>query len=96
VEANRTWAQRISLPYPLLSDSDGAAGRALGAVRRVPIGPWNLELLRRASVLVDLQGTIAAVWSSVKTRGHALEVLSYARASAAALATPGPPSTPAR
>jgi len=98
VEANRRWAKRLALPYPLLSDADGAAGRALGAIHRIPIGPWSLELLRRCTLLIDAGGTIAAVWSAVKVRGHALEVLSYAQAASAAgmtPVTPGRPSPPA-
>jgi len=81
VQSNRDWAERLSLPYPLLSDPDGSGGRALGAVRRVALGPWTMELVRRATMLIDVQGTIAAAWSSIKVRGHALEVLEYARAS---------------
>ena len=98
VAANRRWTDRLGLPYPLLSDAGGEAGRALGAVRRIPIGPWTLELVQRSTYLIDIDGVIAAVWGSVKVRGHALKVLEYARAASVSRskpATPGPPSPPA-
>ena len=98
VAANRRWADRLGLPYPLLSDSNGDAGRALGAVRRIPIGPWTLDLVQRSTYLIDIDGVIGAVWGSVKVRGHALKVLEYARAASVSRskpAIPGPPSPPA-
>src|SRR4051794_30512564 len=83
-EANAEWAARLELPYPLLSDRDGAASRALGAVRAVPVAGWTVELMRRATYLVDVRGVIAASWSRVHIRGHAREVLEAALRSGAA------------
>jgi peroxiredoxin len=69
----------VILPYPVLSDHEGEAGRALGIVRRVPIGPWTLELVRRSTLLADRDGRVAATWTNVHARGHALEVLETVR-----------------
>jgi len=69
----------MHLPYPVLSDRDGDAGRAIGIVRRVPIGPWTIDLVRRSTLLVDRDGRIAATWSDVRARGHAAIVLEAAR-----------------
>jgi len=77
-ESNATWAARLELPYPLLSDRDGEAARALGVMRPVKIGGWTLELMRRVTVLIDVRGVIAATWSRVRARGHAREVLEAA------------------
>jgi peroxiredoxin len=52
-------------------------------VRRVGIGGWGVELFRRTTLLVDTRGIVAAVWSRVKVRGHAAEVLAAARRLAA-------------
>jgi thioredoxin-dependent peroxiredoxin len=60
-EANARWVSRLELPYPLLSDREGTAGRALGAVRVLKIAGWSVELVRRAT--------------RVRVRGHAQEVL---------------------
>jgi peroxiredoxin Q/BCP len=80
VEANAKWAARLELPYPLLSDRDGAAGRALHAVRTLPVALWTIELMRRATYLIDTRGIVAATWTRVRIRGHAREVLEAARA----------------
>jgi peroxiredoxin Q/BCP len=76
---NAWWSRRMHLPYPVLSDRDGDAGRAIGIVRRVPIGPWTIDLVRRSTLLVDRDGRIAATWTDVHARGHALVVLEAAR-----------------
>ena len=79
-EHNREWSQRMTLPYPLLSDADGVAGRQLGVLRSLRIRAWTIEFLRRSTLLVAVDGTIAAVWSDVRIRGHAEQVLAAARA----------------
>lgn len=79
-ESNLDWSARLKLPYPLLADVDHEAGEALRLVRRFGIGGWNIEMFRRSTVLVDTAGKIAAVWGSVKIRGHATQVLTAAAA----------------
>ena len=83
VEANRRWAGRLKIPYALLSDVDRAVGRAFGILRRVGIGEWNVEFLRRSTFLADTKGFVVAQWTKVKVRGHAAEVLKVARVVAA-------------
>ncbi len=79
-DANLRWSDRLRLPYPMLSDTDGIAARALKVTRQVNLGAWKLDLVRRCTLLVDTPGIIAAVWSRVHIRGHAAEVLAAARA----------------
>ena len=78
IDSNRAWSARLALPYPLLSDVDGEAGAGLGVIRRLHLGAWKVDLFRRSTFLIDLHGVVAAVWSEVKIRGHALEVLEMA------------------
>ena len=78
--SSREWAQRMELPYPLLSDVERTAGNAFGVIRRIGIGTWNVEFFRRTTFLVDARGIVSAVWEKVKVRGHAHEVLRMARA----------------
>src|SRR5690349_17432792 len=78
VESCRTWAERLKLPYPLLSDQDRGAGQAFGVLREFGIGPWKIELFARSTFLADRDGVIRAVWGDVKTRGHARLVLEAA------------------
>jgi len=80
VEKHREWAQRLRIPYPLLADPGMSAARALGLVHTLGLGGWNVDLFRRATLLVDADGTVAAVWGRVKVRGHAQQVLDAARA----------------
>ena len=91
-DANRAWMTRLELPYPMLSDADGDAARALGVMRQLELGAWKLDLVRRATVLVDVRGIIAAVWSRVHIRGHAAEVLAAARPSPLTRDSPSPPA----
>jgi peroxiredoxin Q/BCP len=80
LESHRRWVERLRLPYPLLSDPERSAGNALGLTRRLGIGSWTVELFRRATILVDDHGRVAAVWADVKVRGHARQVLEAALA----------------
>jgi thioredoxin-dependent peroxiredoxin len=75
VEQQRAQAERLALPYRLGSDSDRAIARGLGALRVLGIGAWTVELYRRATVLIDRDGIVVAIWSRVKVRGHAHKVL---------------------
>jgi peroxiredoxin Q/BCP len=78
--ASAPWAKRLRLPYPVLSDEDGAVGRALLVHRPFVLGGWSIDLFHRTTFLVDRTGLIAAVWGKVKMRGHAQEVLTLAGA----------------
>ena len=86
LESCRTWARRLRLPYPLLSDEARAAGEACFVIDRVGLGPWKLEFFRRTTLLADVNGIVRRVWGDVKIRGHGREVLESARALG------GPPS----
>jgi thioredoxin-dependent peroxiredoxin len=79
VEGNRHWAERLRIPYPLLSDPARSAAEAFGGLRRIALGTWSVEFFRRRTVLADRQGIVAAVWETVQVRGHAAEVLRSAR-----------------
>jgi peroxiredoxin Q/BCP len=79
-ESNLHWAQRLALPYPVLSDRDGVLGAELGVTRTLRIGPWKVDFLRRSTLLVGVDGRIAAAWFDVKVHGHAQQVLEAARA----------------
>ena len=80
IESHRRWVERLRIPFPLLSDPERSAGRALGLVRRIGIGAWAIELFRRSTLLVDERGSVAVAWSEVRVRGHARQVLAAARA----------------
>ena len=79
VSSNRHWVERLELPYPILSDHDGILGRAVGVLDSRKLGAWSVEFLRRSTLLAGADGRIAAVWTRVRVRGHAREVLDAAR-----------------
>jgi peroxiredoxin Q/BCP len=80
IESHEKWAQRLRIPFPLLSDPERLAGHELGLLRKLGLGDWSVELFRRATLLVDRTGIVAAAWTEVKIRGHAEQVLQAARA----------------
>ena len=80
VEQHRTWVEKLHLPYPLLADPQREVAHALGLTRVLGFGAWKVELMRRTTLLIDAAGVVAAVWGSVKIRGHAAQVLMHARA----------------
>ena len=85
---NLKWKKRLEVPFAILSDGDGAAARAFGAVRSIAMGPWNLDLVRRTTVLIDARGEIAAVWSKAAKRGHAKDVLELAKLAGVSRSSP--------
>lgn len=80
VGSNRRWAERLNLPYPILSDPERVAAEAFGGLRRLSLGTWSAEFFRRRTVLADRHGVVVAVWDKVRIRGHAAEVLMAGRA----------------
>jgi len=80
LESCRTWARRLRLPYPLLSDETRAAGNACFVLDQVGLAGWKIEYFHRTTFLIDGSGVVRGVWGDVKIRGHALEVLAAARA----------------
>jgi peroxiredoxin Q/BCP len=79
-KAQARFADKHTLPFPLLSDPDH--------VVLVPWGVWGKKKLYgkdydgivRTTVLFDAQGKVAKVWSPVKVAGHVDAVLAAARA----------------
>ena len=95
IESCRTWARRLRLPYPLLSDAAHEAGVQCHVLRRIRLGGWNIELFHRTTLLVDAGAMVRAVWGEVKLRGHAREVLEAALALPAVTTEKPPPLRPA-
>ncbi|MEP6869684.1 MAG: peroxiredoxin [Novosphingobium sp.] len=72
---------KYSLSAPLASDAvDGGLSDALGVwAEKVNYGRTYMGMVR-TTYLLDSTGKIARVWSKVKVKGHAAEVLEAARA----------------
>lgn len=73
-DANRSFATNNKLPFLLLSDSDHALAKAVGASR------FLLPVPKRISYLVGADGRVLKAYPSVSPATHAVEVLSDVRA----------------
>ena len=70
VASHHKFAEKFSLPFPLLADEDRRVCEAYGVwVEKNMYGKKSMGV-QRATFLIDKQGTVAAVWPKVKVQGH--------------------------
>ena len=75
VASHAKFAAKFHLPFPLLSDEDGAMTDAYGVWReKVFMGRRYMGIVR-TTVLVDGSGVVRRIWDKVKVEGHVDEVL---------------------
>ncbi len=68
-QSNRAFAEKFSLPFLLLSDSDKALAKSVGADR------FLIPVPKRISYLVGADGKILKAYPSVSPSSHAEDVL---------------------
>lgn len=74
VESHRKFAEKFSLPFPLLADEEHALAEKYGVwVEKNNYGKKSMGV-QRSTFLIDPNGKIAAVWPKVSVAGHAEEV----------------------
>jgi peroxiredoxin Q/BCP len=73
-ESHRRFAEKLSLPYPLLSDTDARMCQDYGVEKRTTLGDLRA---RRVSFLLDDDGTIEKIWDPVSAEIHNEQVLGY-------------------
>jgi thioredoxin-dependent peroxiredoxin len=73
-EKNRSFAEKNSLPFRLLSDSDHELAKSVGAARAL------IPFAKRISYLVGPEGTVLLTYPDVDPQTHAQEVLDDYRA----------------
>jgi len=80
-ERHKKFAAKHGLTVPLATDAaEGGLSDALGIwTEKVNYGRTYMGMVR-TTLLIDAQGKIARVWSKVKVKGHAAEVLEAAKA----------------
>ena len=71
VDSHRGFAEKYSLPFPLLADPGGEVAGAYGALWS--LGP--IRFARRHSFIIDPHGHIARIYRSVQPGGHSDEVI---------------------
>jgi thioredoxin-dependent peroxiredoxin len=67
-ESHRAFADKHSLPFPLLADTDQRIAKAFGV-------PVTAGFAKRVTFLIDREGKIAKTFADVKPKEHAAEVL---------------------
>ena len=73
VKANRSFAERYTLAFPLLCDTERTLILAFG------VDKPDKPSARRTTFLLESDGTVRRVFENVSAAGHAAEVLTAAR-----------------
>ena len=74
-ESHGKFAEKYSLQFPLLADTEGKACKAYGVLGEKSFFGKKIYGIRRATFLIGADGKIAKVFINVKPNGHAKEVL---------------------
>jgi len=75
LESHRKFADKFSLPFPLLADEKHEVSEKYGVwVEKNMYGKKSMGI-QRATFLIDKSGKVAAVWPKVKVDGHVDAVL---------------------
>ncbi len=70
VRSHARFAERYHLPFPLLSDADGAAHKLYGVPRA-----WGGLIPGRVTYVIDRRGVVRAVYAAVVPTRHVAEAL---------------------
>jgi thioredoxin-dependent peroxiredoxin len=74
IESHKRFAQKLSLPYPLLADVDAQMCKDYGVDKKTTLGDLRS---RRVSFLLDGEGVIEKIWDPVSAQIHNEQVLDY-------------------
>jgi peroxiredoxin Q/BCP len=83
VTSHKEFAEKHSLPFTLLADSDKAVARSYGVLKTYM---GVMEMARRDTFIIDPQGRVAKHYESVDPEGHSQVVLADIKALKAAAA----------
>lgn len=79
VKRHDNFKAKYDLPFPLISDTDGAACEAYGVwVEKMNCGRKYMGI-ERSTFLIDENGKIARAWRKVRVKGHVDAVLEATR-----------------
>ena len=71
VKSQKEFSDKYHLPFPLLSDPDGATASSYGSF--TSIGPFRFA--KRHTFIIDTQGHIARIYRDVKPKTHSDEIV---------------------
>jgi peroxiredoxin Q/BCP len=75
VDSHRQFAEKFSLPFPLLSDEEKGVINAYGIWGERQVRGQTIMGIRRMTFLIDEEGTIRKIWPNVTPDNHAQEIL---------------------
>ncbi|MGM0617188.1 MAG: thioredoxin-dependent thiol peroxidase [Actinomycetota bacterium] len=75
VDSHRAFAAKHELPHRLLADTEKEVIKRYGAWGTKSMYGREYEGVIRSSVLIDTDGTVAAVWPKIQPKKHADAVL---------------------
>ena len=81
VKAQAAFKEKQKINFPLLSDPDFKMIEPYGARRMKKFLGKSFLGIVRSSFLISPDGKIEQVWDNVKAKGHAAQVLEYAKKS---------------
>ncbi len=71
VDSHRSFADKFDLPHRLLADTDREVMETYGAWGEKTLYGKTVVGVKRSTVLVDAQGTVAKVWKRATPKTHA-------------------------
>jgi len=75
IESHRRFAEKYSLPFTLLSDSDASVSKSYGVYKLKKMYGREFWGIERSTFLIDLAGRIIRAFPKVKVDAHLSEVL---------------------
>ncbi len=76
LESHQAFAEKYSLPFPLLSDAGGEVAKRFGSLFQ--LGP--VKFAKRHSFIIDPEGRIAHIYRDVSPKTHSDEVITQLQA----------------
>lgn len=76
----KKFAQKFSLPYPLLADPELQVAKQFNVVRDATMYGKPVIKIERSTFVIDRDGKLQAEFRAVKPEGHAAEILGYLQA----------------
>lgn len=85
LEAHHKFTKKYALPFPLMSDAEGAVSKAYGVYKLKKMYGREFFGIERSTFVIDERGLIVQLFRGVKVDPHIEEVLSVLKTSTAGL-----------
>ena len=79
VKAQKKFAEKFSLPFPLLADPELAVAKQFDVIREGSMYGKPVTKIERSTFVIDREGQLEAEFRKVKPEGHAAEMLQLVR-----------------